>query len=164
MTRFLQPKANISLFVYGENMKPLERFIEAQNNSYQSVLEELKEGKKKNHWMWYMFPQMEGLGNSTISKYYAIQNLEEAKNYLEQPLLGTRLIELCNILLLLASDDVIAVFGPIDAMKLKSCMTLFDYVSDKKIFYDVLLKFFDGERDEKTIHICKELEIKNNGL
>lgn len=135
-------------------MAGISRFIDAQEEMYEVALNEIKNGHKESHWMWYIFPQIKGLGYSDLSIRYAIENIDEAKEFLNNPILGPRLIEICNALLELDSDDANAVFGYPDDMKLKSCMTLFNS-ADSNIyqFREVLEKFFDGEEDEKTITI-----------
>lgn len=132
----------------------MEKFINAQNYSYESALSELKNGKKESHWMWFIFPQVIGLGESDTSEYYAIKSLEEAEIFLNNEILGSRLNELCEVLLTLETNHPEEVFGAIDALKLKSSMTLFDYIEPNSIFSDVLDKFYNGSRCETTIDIC----------
>jgi uncharacterized protein (DUF1810 family) len=105
--------------------KGLNRFLKAQENSYDQALNEIKAGRKRSHWMWYIFPQYKGLGFSDTSKYYSIQDLNEARNFLEHPILGARLKEISNELLLLNESTANRVFGSPDDLKLKSSMTLF---------------------------------------
>lgn len=135
----------------------LDRFIEAQEGSYMHAVYELKKGRKTSHWMWYIFPQLNGLGSSTTATYYSIKNIEEAKAYIKHPLLSVRLDELCNILIDLESNNADMIFGYPDNLKLKSSMTLFSEASDaeENIFEQVLVKFFDGNIDEKTLDILK---------
>jgi len=135
-------------------MNDINRFLDAQEYDYELALKEIKNGRKVNHWMWYIFPQIRGLGESDTSIYYGIKDLEEASDYLNHEILGTRLIEITNELLKLETNDSNEIFGYIDSMKLKSCMTLFDIISDKDIFSKVLDKYFDGEKDKLTISIC----------
>ena len=135
-------------------MEQLDRFIKAQENTYLVALKEIKNGRKQSHWMWYIFPQIKGLGMSETSKYYGIDGEEEAKAYLDNEILGSRLREITSELLKLNIDNPVDIFGAIDAMKLKSSMTLFDYVSDDKIFSQVLNKYYNGDIDEKTILLC----------
>ena len=137
-------------------MGKLDRFIKAQEDAYLIALNEIKNGKKQSHWMWYIFPQIKGLGMSEISRYYGIDDEDEAKKYLDNDILGFRLREITLELLKLDIDNPVDIFGVIDAMKLKSSMTLFDYVSDDKIFSKVLTKYYNGEVDDKTILICKQ--------
>ncbi len=106
--------------------------------------------------MWYIFPQIKGLGMSETSRYYGIDGEEEAKAYLDNEILGSRLREITSELLKLNIDNPVDIFGTIDTMKLKSSMTLFDYVSDDKIFSQVLNKYYNGEIDEKTILLCEK--------
>lgn len=130
----------------------LSRFITAQEDSYPIALAEIQSGKKRSHWMWYIFPQLKGLGFSDTARFYGIENREEAKAYLEHPVLGSRLREICGELLTLSSSDPHAIFDSPDDMKLKSCATLFLLVqpSDENIFKKILDKFFGGEIDLET--------------
>ena len=136
-------------------MEDIYRFIKAQESSYNQALEEIKNGKKKSHWIWYIFPQLKGLGSSEISKYYAIKSRNEAEEYIKHPLLGSRLIEISNELLKLDTNNADDVMGWPDNMKLKSSMTLFTLVSDNDVFRRVLDKFFDGEMDKFTVQNLK---------
>ena len=129
----------------------LNRFIQAQESAYSYALQELKEGCKRSHWMWYIFPQLRSLGHSRISNYYGISGIEEAKAFLENPILNQRLREVCEAILGLETNDAIEVFGGIDSIKLKSSMTLFDLASPNDIFDRVLDQFFDGQRCNRTI-------------
>lgn len=135
----------------------LTRFHEAQRYAYQSALTEIRNGKKCSCWMWYIFPQIAGLGRSSTAQYYAIANLEEAIAYRNDDILGGRLIEISKALLELESDDAYVIFGSPDNMKLKSSMTLFALADpDQEIFQKVLDKFFHGERDRKTIQLVSK--------
>lgn len=126
--------------------------MEAQEYDYQAAFAEIKRGKKQTHWMWYIFPQIRGLGYSETSRYYAIKDLDEAKEYLAHPVLGTRLIRICNKLLTLESTDAQQIFGSPDDKKLRSSMTLFALVpGSDEVFNKVLQKFFQGQRDPQTI-------------
>lgn len=142
----------------------LERFVEAQNKSfdgYETALEEIKSGMKRSHWIWYIFPQIKGLGHSYNSEFYGISGLEEAEAYLSHDLLGERLREITKALLMHASKPAINVLGPIDDMKVKSCMTLFDLVSPNDVFEEVLDKFYVGNRCEKTLwRLGKKAELR----
>ena len=145
-------------------MDKLDRFIKAQENTYYIALNEIKNGRKRSHWMWYIFPQIKGLGMSDASRFYGIDGVIEARAYLDNEILGARLREITGELLKLNENNPFDIFGTIDTIKLKSCMTLFDYVSDEDIFMDVLEKFYNGEIDDKTIFICekgKNLTYKN---
>ena len=128
----------------------LDRFIKAQETDYPIALSEIRSGRKRSHWMWYIFPQYKGLGFSSTAQYYAIQNRKEAEEYLAHPVLGKRLLEISEFLSELESDDASKVMGYPDDMKLKSSMTLFYLVSGNDIFKKVLDKFFDGKIDTKT--------------
>ena len=134
----------------------LNRFIEAQDTAYPYALDELKEGCKRSHWMWYIFPQLRGLGHSRMSNYYGISGIDEAKAYLENPILNQRLRELCEIILGLETDDAREVFGGIDSLKLKSSITLFDLASPNDVFDRVLNKFFEGNRCNRTLTFFNE--------
>lgn len=134
----------------------LQRFIDAQSESYARALEEIKSGRKRSHWMWFIFPQLKGLGRSSASMFYGINGLDEAREYLAHPILGERLREISQVLLQLATNDANAVFGSPDDMKLRSCMTLFDNISPNDIFADVLDKYFDGQRDCRTLSIVRQ--------
>ncbi len=129
----------------------LERFVEAQELDYASALNEVKDGEKRGHWIWYIFPQIKGLGHSYNSEFFGISSKEEARAYLDHPVLGVRLREITQALLdcdNLSADDI---FGFPDVLKVRSCMTLFDLVSPDDIFNDVLYKFYEGQRCDKTI-------------
>ena len=135
----------------------LERFIVAQDHLYEQALDEIKNGKKKTHWMWFIFPQMLGLGFSDTAIYYSITDVGEAELYLNHEVLGPRLVEISKELLKLETDDPNEIFGDVDALKLNSCMTLFDYVSeDENVFSEVIEKFYDGEKDERTLQLIKK--------
>lgn len=135
----------------------LQRFIDAQKTVYAIALSEIKHGKKRSHWMWYIFPQIAGLGFSETSKYYSLKSLHEAEAYLQHPVLGPRLIEISNALFDLKSDNALSVFGTPDDLKLKSCMTLFSILpSTNPVFQAVLDKFFHGLKDAKTLEILNE--------
>lgn len=129
----------------------LERFLKAQDKDYEQALKEIKKGRKTSHWIWYIFPQIAGLGFSSTSKYYSIKDKNEAIEYLKNNTLKNRLIEICEALLSLESDDATYVMGYPDDLKLKSSMTLFGEVSDIDVFKKVLDKFYNGEKDEMTI-------------
>jgi uncharacterized protein (DUF1810 family) len=134
----------------------LQRFIDAQQRDYDIALAEIKHGKKRSHWMWYIFPQIQGLGFSETSRYYAIKNKEEAIAYSKHPVLSTRLIQICHSLLQLPEKNASSIFGYPDDLKLKSSMTLFASLPDADpVFQAVLNKFFDGTKDETTLRILK---------
>ena len=141
-------------------MYDLDRFVKAQEKMYDIALNEIKNGKKISHFMWYIFPQLKGLGYSDISNYYGISGLEEAKEYLEDEIFGNRLYNITLELLKIDEDDPINIFGNVDALKLKSSMTLFDIVSDDEIFYDVLKKYYGGKKDERTIALLGKKKMR----
>ena len=130
----------------------LERFLIAQQTYYRTALQEIKSGQKRSHWMWFIFPQIAGLGYSETVRYYAIKDLDEAKAYMEDYTLGTNLIEISEALLEVESSDADEVMGWPDNLKLKSSMTLFALAKPEcEVFQKVLDKFFHGERDQKTV-------------
>lgn len=132
----------------------LDRFVQAQTLMYPSVLRQIQNGKKTSHWMWFMFPQLRGLGTSTMAHLYGISGLGEAKAYLAHPVLSGRLYELCGELLKHKDKTALEIFSDIDEMKLKSSMTLFALTSeDYTIFDEVLEHFFGGEMDEVTVKL-----------
>jgi uncharacterized protein (DUF1810 family) len=131
----------------------LRRFEEAQDEggTYRAAVSELRAGRKVSHWMWFVFPQIAGLGRSPISRRYAISSLDEAKAYLEHPVLGPRLLESAGVLTELTGRSAEAVFGPVDAMKLRSSMTLFARAApDEPAFRQVLDRYFGGVEDDRT--------------
>jgi uncharacterized protein (DUF1810 family) len=131
-----------------------DRFLKAQESSYRQAYAEIEAGRKRSHWIWYIFPQLAGLGFSENSKYYGIAGLAEAKNYLQHPVLGNRLIRISEVLLKHPTNDAHEIFGSPDDMKLKSCMTLFSMVPGSDgVFNKVLDKFFNGAKDEKTLRL-----------
>ena len=136
----------------------LERFISAQEYSYDTALDEIKAGRKRSHWIWYIFPQLSGLAHSSKAEYYGIKDIGEAKSYLSHPVLGARLIEITEALMKLEENNPSRVMGgSLDGLKLKSCMTLFAYISeDNSIFHKALEKFFGGEKDVKTLFILEK--------
>ncbi|WP_220392110.1 DUF1810 domain-containing protein [Bacteroides fragilis] len=133
----------------------LNRFVEAQNNVYEQVVKELRQGRKTSHWMWYIFPQIKELGYSSTAMYYAISSLDEATEYLNHPVLGYRLTECCQILLRLENKTAEDILGNIDAMKLKSSMTLFSLISDNPVYNQVLAKYFNEMKDNATLRIIE---------
>ena len=132
----------------------LERFLIAQQIYYRTALQEIKSGQKRSHWMWFIFPQIAGLGYSETARYYAIKNMDEAKAYMEDYTLGANLIEISQALLEVESNDADEVMGWPDNLKLKSSMTLFALAKPEcEVFQKVLDKFFHGERDQRTVEI-----------
>ncbi len=129
----------------------LQRFVDAQSQTYDQALAELRAGQKRTHWMWFVVPQVAGLGRSGMAQRFAISGLDEARAYLAHPVLGRRLVESARALTDLDVDDPAAVMGPVDAMKLKSSMTLFALAApDEPVFREVLDHYFGGELDEAT--------------
>lgn len=130
----------------------LDRFVRAQENDYDRALAEVRAGRKRSHWMWYVFPQFAGLGFSPMSERYAIRSRTEAEAYLRHPVLGPRLIEICEAALAVEGRSAFDVFGSPDDLKLRSCATLFADVSPPgSVFERVLEKYFGGTRDERTV-------------
>ncbi|SNV41665.1 Uncharacterized conserved protein [Chryseobacterium taklimakanense] len=136
----------------------LGRFLEAQETMYETALSEIKSGKKQSHWMWYIFPQIAGLGFSETAQFYAIQNLKEATEYLDHAVLGNRLREISAEVLRLEGRDANEIFGFPDDLKLHSSMTLFAFAdqSEDNVFQEVLKKYFDRKMDEQTVLIVGE--------
>ena len=137
----------------------VERYLAPQETDYDEALKEIKTGYKSGHWIWWIFPQMRGLGFSPLSQKYGIESLYEANAYYEHPILNNRLREITHALLTEAYDvttDIEEILGPVDAIKVKSCMTLFDVVSPNDIFDETLYAFYNGERDQKTIKIIEK--------
>lgn len=137
-----------------EHTSDISRFVDVHKRSFPIALEEIKNGRKSSHWMWYIFPQMRGLGKSSMSWDYGIQSLDEAAAFLQDPYLGRSLLEICQALLELETDNATEVFGDPDDKKLKSSMTLFSLVPDADpVFQEVLNKYYGGKRDKKTLEI-----------
>ncbi|PSN19699.1 DUF1810 domain-containing protein [filamentous cyanobacterium CCP5] len=135
----------------------LHRFIQAQAQDYERALAELKGGRKRSHWMWYIFPQFEGLGRSPTAQRYAIKSLAEARAYLQHPVLGPRLIEAAEALLQVENRSAHDILGTPDEMKLRSCATLFANVSPASSVFEQLLEhFFQGQPDEKTLQLLRD--------
>ena len=136
----------------------LNRFIDAQMAIYEGAMLELARGRKDSHWVWYIFPQIAGLGSSDTIRLYAIKSLEEGRAYLKHPVLGQRLIKACEILLSLKDASMDEVMGFPDNLKLQSSMTLFEVLSDSNsIFTNMIEFYFDDERDEISLKLIKEL-------
>ncbi|MBN1835126.1 MAG: DUF1810 domain-containing protein [Spirochaetales bacterium] len=137
----------------------LERFVRAQEGTYAAALAELESGQKRSHWMWYVFPQVEGLGHSGTSRFYAIRSLEEARRYLEHPVLGKRLLECAEALLGVRGRSASQIFGYPDDMKLRSAMTLFSRAAahSPSVFDRVLERYFQGEPDGRTLALLETL-------
>ncbi|WP_299016092.1 DUF1810 domain-containing protein [uncultured Caulobacter sp.] len=133
-------------------MADLSRFVEAQAATYQTALAELRRGRKESHWMWFVFPQIQGLGSSPTARFYAIADLAEAEAYLAHPVLGPRLREVVSVIVALPGDDAHAVFGSPDDLKLRSSLTLFQAAApDEAVFGEALAKYFGGAPDERTL-------------
>ena len=134
----------------------LDRFVKAQAYDYDAALREIRSGRKRSHWMWYIFPQLQGLGFSSTAQYYGIRDLEEAKAYIAHPVLGPRLKEISEALLGLDTRDPSAVMGYPDDLKLRSCMTLFELAApEQPVFGHVLEKYYAGRRDSRTLELLK---------
>ena len=130
----------------------LARFVEAQKDDYPRALSEIQSGRKRSHWMWYIFPQFDGLGVSSTSIHYAIKSVGEAEAYLRHPVLGPRLLEIAQAAVEVEGRSALAVFGTPDDMKLQSCATLFASVSPAgSVFQRLLDRYFGGEPDDKTL-------------
>ena len=134
----------------------MKKFLDAQANDYEQALNEIRAGHKHSHWIWYIFPQLKDLGRSSIAVHYGIRDLAEAKEYLTEPTLRARLIEISAALLQLPGNDPLVVMGHPDEQKLWSCMTLFASISEEgSVFHQVLEKFFVGQTDPKTVNMLK---------
>ena len=134
----------------------LERFVQAQAADYDQALSELRDGEKRSHWMWYIFPQIEGLGQSSMSHRYSIKSAGEARAYLDHPILGPRLRECAEVVNGIVGRSAHEIFGSPDDMKLRSSMTLFAQVSTDAVFDQILRKFFNGQHDSKTLRQLRE--------
>lgn len=148
------PKSFVAALKGGEIIYDLDRFVNAQDTelcTYAEALNEIREGHKRGHWIWYVFPQIKGLGHSYKSEYYGISSKEEAKAYLEHPTLGNRLSDITQALLDCSNPSAFNILGFPDVLKVQSCMTLFDMVAPNDIFSNVLDKYYEGKRCEKTI-------------
>ena len=143
----------------GSDPFQLSRFVDAQDKIYDRALAELKDGRKRSHWMWFVFPQIEGLGFSSTTQYYSIKSLEEARRYLDHPVLGKRLRECTETILALEGLSASSIFGYPDDLKLKSSMTLFAGVAEgQSVFMRVLEKYYQGNPDERTVAILERLK------
>jgi uncharacterized protein (DUF1810 family) len=135
----------------------LGRFIRAQEQVYADVLAELRDGRKRTHWMWFIFPQIDGLGFSPTSRHYAIKSVEEARQYHSHPVLGRRLVECTEAILAISGRSAREIFGSPDDMKLRSSMTLFSTIDNPgSVFTQVLDRYFQGQPDSKTLHILAQ--------
>ena len=133
----------------------LQKFLDAQEHTYAQALTEIKAGRKFGHWIWFIFPQLAGLGQSPTSVYYAINDYKTAEEYLQHPILGERLNEFCEVLFSLPGNSAEAIFGRTDAMKFRSCLTLFGLAddSDSQVFSRLLEKYFNSYPDQRTIEL-----------
>jgi uncharacterized protein (DUF1810 family) len=129
----------------------LQRFVDAQSPIFDQVCSELQDGAKRSHWIWFIFPQIKGLGNSRLARKFAISSREEAKAYLEHPILGPRLIECTKLVNLIENRTIEQIFGHPDCLKFRSCMTLFANATGNQIFVDALSKHFKGKPDPLTL-------------
>ncbi len=145
-------------------MDDLERFVIAQKRVYKIALQEIRNGMKRSHWIWYIFPQLEALGSSRNAIYYGIKNKEEAEQYLKNKYLRNNLLEITEALLNINNDNITNILGYPDDLKVKSCMTLFYYVDPSiNLFKEVIDKYYNGEFDEYTISLLENKEnIKLN--
>lgn len=134
----------------------LNRFVKAQENTYQYAFSEIERGKKETHWMWFIFPQISGLGHSETARYYAIKDIKEAELYLRHPVLGKRLTNISKVLLKIQGKSAREIFGKPDDLKLRSCMTLFGALENTDpVFQEVIDRYFDGQKDEKTLELVQ---------
>lgn len=137
------------------DLEGLDRFVAAQEHIYPRALGEIRAGKKRSHWMWYIFPQLAGLGRSAMAQPYAIADLREARAYLAHPLLGPRYVECVSALQDAAGSNPVSVFGDVDAVKLRSSLTLFEAASHHPLFTAALTRWFGGERDDRTVGLLE---------
>lgn len=137
------------------NTYNLERFVEAQKSEYDVALREIREGCKRSHWIWFVFPQMASLGFSYNARFYGISCIDEARAYLAHPILGKRLRQITEVLLQHKDKDVLSILGAIDTLKVCSCMTLFDVVSPDDVFRQVLETFYEDKRDAQTLALVR---------
>jgi len=134
----------------------LDRFISAQAHCYEAVRVELQAGRKTSHWMWFIFPQLDGLGQSAMAKRYAIRSRKEANDYLSHPMLGARLLECTGLMLVVKGKSAFEILGTPDDLKFRSSMTLFAEVAgDESVFRKALDRFYDGKRDMRTLELLK---------
>jgi uncharacterized protein (DUF1810 family) len=143
----------------------LNRFVEAQEDDYERALSEIVGGRKRTHWMWYIFPQIDGLGSSSISKRFSIKGVEEVRAYLDHPVLGPRLLRCAEAVVAIKGRSATEIFGSPDDLKLKSCATLFAFVLPPGSVFDRLLaKYYAGARDEKTLHLLDAAATRGTDL
>lgn len=135
----------------------LDRFVEAQTLAYPSALAEIRRGAKRSHWMWYIFPQLAGLGRSSTARHFAIRSIDEARAYLDHHVLGSRYRECVTALQDLSTSDPVPVFGEVDALKLRSSLTLFEAAHEHPLFTAALARWFGGERDPRTVSLLGDL-------
>ena len=141
-----------------EDTYNLKRFIDEQQKDYSTAYAEISQGRKRSHWMWYIFPQIAGLGMTSTSIFYSIKSLDEVKAYISHPYLGNNLKKICQVLLSLDENDPYKIFGSPDYLKLCSSMTLFaEAVPEDKVFQKVLDKYYGGKKDKRTLDILKRL-------
>jgi uncharacterized protein (DUF1810 family) len=132
----------------------LQRFVDAQQSVYAQVTAELAAGAKTSHWMWFIFPQLKGLGRSSTARHYGIGSLDEARAYARHPVLGARLRECCRLLTGVRGRSALQIFGSVDALKLRSCLTLFERAApDEPLFAELLRSYCGGERDPATVQL-----------
>ena len=132
----------------------LNRFVEAQQDDYERALSEIAGGRKRTHWMWYIFPQIDGLAFSSTSRHFSIKSIEEARAYLDHPVLGPRLLKCAEVVAGVEGRSAVEIFGSPDDLKLKSCATLFaSLLPPGSVFDRLLAKYFEGASDEKTLHL-----------
>ena len=129
----------------------IERFVTAQNPVFEQVIEEIIKGHKSGHWMWFVFPQIKGLGQSPISEEYGLEGVEEARAFFEHPVLGKRLVQLLELLLEHSNKSILIILGFPDNLKLKSSLTIFEVATAERIFTEVLEIFYNGERCQLTL-------------
>ena len=142
----------------------LKRFVDAHHQNYANALEEIQRGQKRSHWMWYIFPQLRGLGRSSMANYYGIVDEDEAMMYLQHPVLGRHLFEITKEMLAINNKSIEDVLGEIDALKFRSSMTLFDMIYPNSIFSEALQKYYKGEADQLTIRLLQRTSENRDRL
>ena len=144
-------------YCYDDDTKGIKRFLDAQKNDYDTAYEEMSNGKKESHWIWYIFPQIKGLGMSYMDREYSIKSIKESLEYINNKILWKRLVDITKLLLKIEHNDIREVMWYPDDLKSRSCMTLFSIVSDdNKVFNKVIDKFYNGEKDNITIAYLKD--------
>ncbi|MBQ7202086.1 DUF1810 domain-containing protein [Candidatus Saccharibacteria bacterium] len=153
----MNPNENLYRFIEAQNLIVEDFLNESHKTKYETAKEELLNGQKTSHWMWYIFPQIKGLGKSEMATKFAISNINEARDYYNNSVLGPRLEELVSIVNEIEGKTAVDIFGEVDAMKFLSCLTLFNQVApENQVFIDAMNKYYEGRQDKKTIKILED--------